>query len=250
MLKSLLGKGHSEFSSTRQQDANEFLQHVFARFESYKGKTGKREDDRSSMFSFEMEDRIQMTTGEHEGKVSYQTQAANVLSFGIPLDAVDNQAQVDEEQEKKRQKTESGAKAEASTTLPNVPFSALVEHFAAATTVDIRNAQASKTTRVSRFPKFLWVSFKYILDLPGSRKIETHSLFRKHRSFRLKGNGLQESEEKLPEDSQQGPALRRQTPTPWWQMQQSLLKLSVWDFLRMLRSEQPLLLRTAGQKLP
>eukprot|EP00945_MAST-04E_sp_MAST-4E-sp1_P007264 g7264.t1 len=207
MLKSLLGKGHSEFSSSRQQDANEFLQHIFSRFETYRGETGKKEDDLSRMFSFEVEDRLQMTSGEHAGKVSYQTQAANVLSFGIPLDAVDNQALVDEEQEKKRQKTESGAKAESAATLPNVPFSAVVDHFAAVSTVDIRNAQASKTMRVARFPKFLWVQFqRYILDSSWQQKKLEHTVFVPESIdlSMLKGNGLVPGEQELPDSSQQG----------------------------------------------
>ena len=75
-------------------------------------------------------------TGEHVGKVVYHTQPANILSLGIPLNAVDNQSEIDDEQERKRQKNEDGKKGEVQTDLlPNVPWKALVEHFSLPSTV-------------------------------------------------------------------------------------------------------------------
>jgi ubiquitin carboxyl-terminal hydrolase 5/13 len=203
-MKVLVGKGHSEFSSNRQQDAAHFLQHLFSLFETYAIGNGRSTDDMSRMFTFELEDRVEMQSGEHAGKVVYHTQPANILSLGIPLSAVDNQSEIDDEQKRKRQKNEDGKKGETQTDLlPNVPWKALLQHFSLPSTVDMRNSKASKTTRIKRFPRYLWIQLqRYILDDSWQPQKLEHTVFIPEEIdlSHLKGDGMQVGEEEMPEE--------------------------------------------------
>ncbi len=48
MFKSLIGKGHSEFSTNRQQDALEFMQHLFSLIECSERQNGGEDPTRVS----------------------------------------------------------------------------------------------------------------------------------------------------------------------------------------------------------
>ncbi|KAJ3215495.1 hypothetical protein HDU67_000353 [Dinochytrium kinnereticum] len=56
MFKSLIGKGHSEFSSMRQQDAQEFFQHLLKTIEQKERTSGS---DPTDVFKFATEQRLQ-----------------------------------------------------------------------------------------------------------------------------------------------------------------------------------------------
>ncbi|KAJ3095844.1 6-phosphofructokinase, alpha subunit [Phlyctochytrium planicorne] len=58
MFKNLIGKGHHEFSSMRQQDAQEFFQHLLKTIEQKERATGS---DPTDVFKFATEQRLQCT---------------------------------------------------------------------------------------------------------------------------------------------------------------------------------------------
>ena len=75
MFKSLIGKNHEEFKTMRQQDADEFLKHVFQTLE--RGQGGEAVEG----FKFGMETRLQCT--ECKG-VRYRTEEQDSLSVPVP----------------------------------------------------------------------------------------------------------------------------------------------------------------------
>ncbi len=187
-LRTLLGKGHPEFSTAGQQDAAEFLEHVC----NLLAKTAREQyqdpaEDLSRLFRFSLEDRMQ--TGDGKVKYEYTQQDVPVLRLNIPVAAVDNgeavaayearvqAAAADEakaaggkQAEGKEQGGGAGAGAggkrkraegkdgeEEKPVLPNVPFPAVLDQFAAPSSFAFRGGQASRTTRFVDFPNYLWV---------------------------------------------------------------------------------------------
>ena len=80
MFKSLVGKGHSEFSSSRQQDAQEFLQHVTSLMQRME-RANPSMPALSSLFSFTTEERITV-----DGMVCYKSTKVRVRTRApVPL---------------------------------------------------------------------------------------------------------------------------------------------------------------------
>lgn len=77
MIKTLLGRGHAEFASMRQQDAEEFFQHLVS---SLRGLPGAHEDPTQS-FSYVLEHRLQCTRC---GRVRYSEEAVEA-GVGLPV---------------------------------------------------------------------------------------------------------------------------------------------------------------------
>ncbi|XP_057833693.2 ubiquitin carboxyl-terminal hydrolase 14 isoform X1 [Cryptomeria japonica] len=205
MFKTLIGTGHPEFSSTRQQDAMEFFLHLLDKVE--RNSAGNPQLDPSRCFKFFVEDRILCASG----KVSYNRRVDNVLSLNIPLDAATNKEEVVAFQKKKAERELAGEKLKDEDIVrPRVPLSACLESFAAPeeihgfySTAMKSKITAIKTARFGTFPDYLvlhmrkfvmeagWVPKKLdvFIDVPDTIDIN-HS----------RSKGLQPGEELLPEN--------------------------------------------------
>jgi ubiquitin carboxyl-terminal hydrolase 5/13 len=92
-FKTLVGKGHPEFSTSHQQDACEFFIHLMQLLERAEHKCGDRmrasaeSPPLSSIFKFKLEQRTQCAA---TGAVSYKHEEQNVLHVDIPLEAATN----------------------------------------------------------------------------------------------------------------------------------------------------------------
>jgi uncharacterized UBP type Zn finger protein len=92
-FKALVGKGHSEFSTSNQQDACEFFIHLMQLLERSERVAGDRikpseeAPPLSSIFKFKVEQRTQCAV---TGAVSYRHEEQNVLHVDIPLEAATN----------------------------------------------------------------------------------------------------------------------------------------------------------------
>lgn len=179
MFKNVIGKGHPEFSSGRQQDASEFLQHVLDRMNRaerigksrllVEGEDESRFVPVSALFTFQVEERIQDSQTD---KVKYLTRDENLLSLSIDVNDAINKQQFDdfEEQSKKRAKYD-GDVEEVPVQL-EVPLSACLAKFARSELVDQftspdtgKVGTALKRTRLKTFPEYLSVHLKrYYLD--------------------------------------------------------------------------------------
>lgn len=189
-FRSLVGKGHPEFSSSRQQDAEEYWGHlleVMARAERGAGGRlpGAADAPSSALFKFGTEDRIQC--GE-TSRVAYKAGTSTCLGLQIPREAGVNREEVAayEERQLKRQqlKEQGGSDAaegqEEEEVLLRVPFAACLETFAAEQAVEDymsaaagRKTTAGKRTRFTSFPPYLLVqicSTTKRWQLPRSRR--------------------------------------------------------------------------------
>lgn len=83
MFKDLVGKGHAEFATMRQQDSEEFLQHFIDRLrQEAKRKGSPSESEATETFRFALEQKL--TCSECKG-VSYKTDSADSLSLTVPI---------------------------------------------------------------------------------------------------------------------------------------------------------------------
>jgi ubiquitin carboxyl-terminal hydrolase 5/13 len=81
MLKHLIGRGHAEFSTMRQQDALEFLQHLF-KLITRSQHSGDSKDP-TYPFRFELEQRLQCLGCK---KVKYSTTEQDSIFLDVPLE--------------------------------------------------------------------------------------------------------------------------------------------------------------------
>ncbi|KAF8245229.1 ubiquitinyl hydrolase [Wilcoxina mikolae CBS 423.85] len=79
ILKALIGKGHEEFSTMRQQDAFELLLHLFSHIERSRHPEGLK--DPVSDFRFVLEQRLQCMSCK---KVAYRTDVQDNISVPVP----------------------------------------------------------------------------------------------------------------------------------------------------------------------
>eukprot|EP00621_Florenciella_sp_RCC1693_P016503 CAMPEP_0182531890 /NCGR_PEP_ID=MMETSP1323-20130603/10212_1 /TAXON_ID=236787 /ORGANISM="Florenciella parvula, Strain RCC1693" /LENGTH=833 /DNA_ID=CAMNT_0024741539 /DNA_START=51 /DNA_END=2548 /DNA_ORIENTATION=- len=195
MFKTLVGRGHSEFSSGRQQDAEEYLQHLLefigraehqasssGRFTTCMGPT--LDKPIASWYQHGLQSRLQCGTTQ---TVRYKAEPpSTVLSLAIPLTEATNKEQIEVYQETQRLKRakieekEGDGKAkeaeddgEGEAVLPLVPLSACLEQWAAPEVMaDFKSpalggqiTTAEKSIRFTTFPPFLLIKAqRYYVD--------------------------------------------------------------------------------------
>ena len=84
MFKALVGKGHEEFATMRQQDSEEFLQHLLKTLRQDAHRrlgAGNEGAEAAATFSFATEQRLSCTEC---GGVSYKVDQADSLSLPVP----------------------------------------------------------------------------------------------------------------------------------------------------------------------
>jgi ubiquitin carboxyl-terminal hydrolase 5/13 len=81
-FKALVGRGHAEFATMRQQDAEEFLTHLLTSLRRYARATGAvAEREPTETLAFGLEQRLQCTACDG---VSYRVDPHDVLSVPVP----------------------------------------------------------------------------------------------------------------------------------------------------------------------
>mmetsp|Transcript_22548 Transcript_22548/g.49850 ORF Transcript_22548/g.49850 Transcript_22548/m.49850 type:complete len:835 (-) Transcript_22548:225-2729(-) len=211
MFRTLIGKGHSEFSTGRQQDAAEFLQYLLEQLmRSERKDLGSRLPDgrpTSNLFEFAVEERLQESSGA--GRVKYSRLQQNMLGLPVKLEDADNLAEVlafreqqsAAEKEAKKPKTESDAEEPK----PIIQMKTCLARFGASEQgIEFRGSTATKTSRLATMPRYLLVQLqRYYLDekwVPSKldcRVPMPETLNLEH----LRGKGLQPNEEEMPADA-------------------------------------------------
>lgn len=87
MFKTLIGRGHTDFSTKRQQDAQEFFLHILSLLE----RNNRNQNNPGECFKFQVEERVQCSSSK---KVKYTHRSDNVLALNIPLEAAINKDEV------------------------------------------------------------------------------------------------------------------------------------------------------------
>ncbi|KAG8191918.1 hypothetical protein JTE90_007718 [Oedothorax gibbosus] len=205
MFKSLIGQGHPEFSTKRQQDAQEFFLHLISVLE----RNSRHRENPADALKFEVEERIQCSTSK---KVKYTCRTDYLLSLNIPLEAATNKEDLEAFEIKKQEILSKGERVKPDEVVkPRIPLQACLENFASIEAVEdfhstAINAKSTalKTTRLHTFPDFLMLHLKKFtigddwvpkklevsLDVPDELDLSV-----------LRGKGIQQGEEELPEIS-------------------------------------------------
>ncbi|XP_012943911.1 ubiquitin carboxyl-terminal hydrolase 5 [Aplysia californica] len=199
MFKTLVGKGHPEFSTKRQQDAQEYFLHMVSVIQ----KNSRGGANPCESFRFEVEERVACSSSQ---RVRYTRREDFCLSLPVPMEAVSNKEEVRKYNESKA----AGATIvdPKSIVRPVIAFSECVRAFTEAETVEDfyssaiqGKTTALKTTRLSSFPDYLmvqlrkytvgddWVPRKLDVSIQAPDVLDLSS---------LRGRGLQAGEEELP----------------------------------------------------
>ncbi|RKP15485.1 hypothetical protein BJ684DRAFT_6943 [Piptocephalis cylindrospora] len=189
MFKSLIGEGHEEFSTMRQQDAAEFLQHILRTTERQAKASSQGTQDPSKDFSFQTEQRLECLSCHG---VRYTTDTTTLLQIPVPKRLISSEGTAQYEE---------------------VGLTECLEAFVAPEVLEgwmcprcQKATQSSKSTRFKTFPKVLalvfqrfevenWVPKKLAIPIsfPEPGKPLSLESYRSH--------GKQEGEEELPEET-------------------------------------------------
>jgi ubiquitin carboxyl-terminal hydrolase 5/13 len=190
MLKALVGRGHAEFSTMRQQDAFEFLLHLFKLITRSQHLTPLR--DPTNAFRFVMEQRIQCLSCK---KVRYRTDEQDNISIPVPIRKI---AQPEDATEPKPDEYEP------------VTLKECLDSFTSEEIVELTCAACgskdgfSKRSLFKTFPEVLAVNarrFVLINWVPTKVNVPVVVGDEPFLLDSYKSNGQQASEELLPEDS-------------------------------------------------
>ena len=217
MLRQLIGRGHHEFSSNRQQDAQEFFLHLISLMERAHQKT-KTAPPITSL-QFVAEDRMECGAS---GQVRYKQRKEEYLPLVIPEEAAVNLEAVAQYKARKAEAEAKGDRLSGEEMVrARIPIEKVLETFLGEEIVDDffssaiqGKTTAKKTVRMATFPDYLMVQllkFKVDeswqpvkldveVDMPDSLDLSS-----------LRGRGLQAGEVSLPDDEagggQEAPAI-------------------------------------------
>jgi len=167
MFKTLVGKGHPEFSTMRQQDALEFFQYLINMVQQKeRGYSGAAKGDPSQSFRFKIQDKYVCNSSK---KAKFTTRDENLLSVGIPLDKMTNMEEYAAFELRQKELKDKGLQPgkDEQVVRPHLSLLSCLEEVAAPETIHdfystAINAKttATKTTRMVTFPKYLVVHLR------------------------------------------------------------------------------------------
>ncbi len=210
MLKHLIGRGHAEFSTMRQQDAFELLLHLF-KLISRSQHTAPYEDPVNA-FRFAMEQRLQCIKCK---RVRYKTDEQDNISIPVPIRRIPKETQMeitDNEGKAKEQEKEEFEPVTLKECLDIYTAEELVEYTCGAcgSKDGFMKRSLFKTfpkvlvVNARRFEQVNWVPTKQ--DVPVIVDDEPFS-FEAYKSI-----GLADGEELLPEDADTGGSANKWIP--------------------------------------
>ncbi|XP_041979608.1 ubiquitin carboxyl-terminal hydrolase 5 [Aricia agestis] len=203
MYRQLVGKGHPEFMSKRQQDAHEFYLHLLTLLERH----SRHSRDPAECLRFAVEERVACESGA----VRYTTRAERHLPLPVPVAAATNADAVRAyEQRRVDQRLEPGELVR-----PHIPFQACLDSFMKEEAVEQfystalnKKVTARKITRLATFPDYLLIQLKKFTIkedwTPAKLDVSVDMPWEVDLSC-LRGRGPQPDETLLPEDSPSAP---------------------------------------------
>ncbi|NXC35460.1 UBP13 hydrolase, partial [Campylorhamphus procurvoides] len=201
MFKSFISKGHPEFSSNRQQDAQEFFLHLINLVE--RNPVGS--ENPSDVFRFLVEERTQCCQSR---KVRYTERVDYIMQLPVAMEAATNKDELIA-YELKRREAEAARRPPPELVRAKIPFSACLQAFSEPSNVEDfwssalqAKSAGVKTSRFASFPEYLVVQIKKFtfgldwipkkldvsIDMPDFLDIS-----------HLRARGLQPGEEELPD---------------------------------------------------
>ncbi|KAM9513461.1 ubiquitin carboxyl-terminal hydrolase 5 isoform 1-T1 [Salvelinus alpinus] len=201
MFKALIGRGHSEFSTNRQQDAQEFLLHFINMVE----RNCRSGVNPSEAFRFLVEERI---VCQQSQKAKYTQRVDYILQLPVPMDQATNTEEL-QEAERRREEADSSGAPPPALVRACIPFTACMAALSEPETLTDfwssaaqAKTTATKTTRFASFPDHMVIQVKKFtfgqdwvpkkldvsIDVPDTLDLTA-----------LRGTGQQPGEELLPE---------------------------------------------------
>ncbi|KIW45357.1 uncharacterized protein PV06_03753 [Exophiala oligosperma] len=196
MFKHLIGRGHEEFSTMRQQDAFEFLLHMF-KLVSLSNNSKPAEDPVQS-FRFALEQRLACLNCK---RVRYRSDEQDNISIPVPA--------------RRKPVGQNGGDAGNQTEFEAVPLEECLDNFTGTVHVELTcpacgsKAGFSKSSKFKTFPKNLAINplrFEIINWVPTKLDIPVQVSDQPIDLSKYKSLGLQPDEEELPEDADVGGA--------------------------------------------
>jgi ubiquitin carboxyl-terminal hydrolase 5/13 len=210
MLKHLIGRGHAEFSTMRQQDAFELLLHLLKLISRSQHVAPQK--DPVDAFRFAMEQRLQCIGCK---RVRYRTDEQENISIPVPIRRIPKDAQMDitdrDGKDKENEKEE----------FEPVSLKECLDIFTAEEMVELTcGACGSKDGFIKRsmfktFPALLAVNarrFELVNWVPTKQDVPVIVKDEPFSFDAYKSNGLVEGEELLQEDSDSGASVNKWTP--------------------------------------
>ncbi|KAI1885774.1 hypothetical protein AGOR_G00207260 [Albula goreensis] len=215
MFKALVGRGHPEFSTNRQQDAQEFLLHFINMVE----RNCRSGENPTEAFRFLVEERI---VCQQSHKAKYTQRVDYIVQLPVPMDQATNTEEL-QEAERRREEAESAGAPPPPAPRARIPFTACLAALSEPETLTDfwssavqAKTTASKTTRFASFPDYLIIQVKKFtfgldwipkkldvsIDVPDTLDLSA-----------LRGTGQQPGEELLPEVAQ-APAADTEVKAP------------------------------------
>ncbi|XP_064021751.1 ubiquitin carboxyl-terminal hydrolase 13 isoform X3 [Pogoniulus pusillus] len=201
MFKAFISKDHPEFSSNRQQDAQEFFLHLINLVE--RNPVGS--ENPSDVFRFLVEERTQCCQSR---KVRYTQRVDYIMQLPVAMEAATNKDELIA-YELKRREAEAARRPPPELVRAKIPFSACLQAFSEPSNVEDfwssalqAKSAGVKTSRFASFPEYLVVQIKKFtfgldwipkkldvsVDMPDFLDIS-----------HLRARGLQPGEEELPD---------------------------------------------------
>ena len=206
MLRQLIGRGHHEFSSNRQQDAQELFLHLVCLMERAHKKTNTGPP--ISSLQFVAEDRTECGAS---GQVRYKQRREEYLPLPIPEEAAVNREQLEIYKAKKAEAEARGERLPSEELVrAKIPIERIIEAFLQEEIVDDffssaiqGKTTAKKTVRLATFPDYLMIQLlKFRVDeswQPVKLDVEVDMPDILDLS-QLRGSGQKPGEVSLPED--------------------------------------------------
>uniref|UniRef100_A0A672N6K1 ubiquitinyl hydrolase 1 n=1 Tax=Sinocyclocheilus grahami TaxID=75366 RepID=A0A672N6K1_SINGR len=155
MFKALVGRGHPEFSTNRQQDAQEFLLHFINMVE----RNCRSGMNPSEAFRFLVEEKI---VCQQSQKAKYTQRVDYIVQLPVPMDQATNM-----EAERRREEVESSGAPPSAAPRAQIPFGACLAALSEPETLTDfwssavqAKTTATKTTRFASFPDHLVIQIK------------------------------------------------------------------------------------------
>lgn len=207
-FKQLVGKNHPEFSTKKQQDAEEFFRHIMDLIEKSYKRNNKVLPNLSDVFKFKIEDKTQCLAS---GNVDYAERNEYVLSLPIALDKASNMPEVQVYLEEK-EKADAEKRTAPEVVRPRVKLLDCLAQFAGDEIIDDflspqtkTKGQAKRQYRLKTYPDYLMLHMqKFTIDSNWqAKKIDCSLDVPEQLDLAyLRGKGPQPGEELLPESSQ------------------------------------------------
>lgn len=163
MFKALIGRGHPDFSTKRQQDAQEFMCHIITLIE--RNSRGKLDPTKS--FKFKLEERVQCSSSK---KVKYTYRTDWLLPLNIPLEAAINKDEVAAYEVKRAEAESQGKKLDPDALVrPKIRLFSCLEAFTQSEIIEqfFSTAVGAKTTARK------YVNLFYLLFINNNKSIKT-----------------------------------------------------------------------------